>query len=87
MLSNNRNKATIIKHTGGEVVNDKQEILQHSYIITDSIYKYIWQLSFKNEGPVKVQPFSSWNKANANKKKINANKKKLQVKKYICYLY
>ena len=36
----------------------KKSILSLSDYITDFIYKYGWQLSYKHEGPVKVQPIS-----------------------------
>ena len=59
MWSKNIHKATIIEQTGGEVV-DKKEKLQFSDFITDSIYKYGWNLSYKYEGPVKMLPFLVW---------------------------
>ena len=58
MLSKDTNKATIIEHTGGEVVSESKTCLQFSRMITDSIIKYGWQQVKRERGPLKVIPIS-----------------------------
>ena len=69
MLSKNTNKATIIEHAGGEVVNEKKALSQFYDYIIDYIYKYDWQV--RDEVPVKVQSIST-QKA-SKKKEVNKN--------------